>query len=262
MRRSVALLCAVWLASPAAAHLLHGRPDAAPVLSVVAADGRTLPVYPRPGGTHDEPGWQRAYLAAEPGLRYRLRVHNPGPGRVGVVLAVDGRNIISGRRSALARDEPMYVLGPYETRTFDGWRGSLQQVNAFYFTHAADSYAAAWSDLSALGLIAMAAFAEAGGAHVRPRGDELAPGARRHEDLRGDSAARSEAAPGTGYGAPLWSPAYRVEFEAAAQPLVHRVLKYEWAQDLCRRGIGACAPDSRTDRWWPGDGFAPPPRRW
>src|SRR5690348_4572128 len=52
----------------------------------------------------------RAYLQAERGAHYRIRIVNQSGQRVGVVVAVDGRNIISGARSELERGEPMYIL--------------------------------------------------------------------------------------------------------------------------------------------------------
>ena len=55
-------------------------------------------------------GAYRAYLQADRGARYRIRVSNPTGSRIGVVVAVDGRNIINGAQSQLAKGEPMYVL--------------------------------------------------------------------------------------------------------------------------------------------------------
>jgi hypothetical protein len=68
----------------------------------------------------------RAYLEARREARYRIRVHNRSGGRVGVVIAVDGRNIISGARSELARGEPMYILDPRESESCEGWRAGEQ----------------------------------------------------------------------------------------------------------------------------------------
>ena len=60
-------------------------------------------------------------------------------------------NIISGARSDLRRQEPMYVLEPGVTEAYSGWRRNLQAVNEFYFTDWADSYAEAFGDRSAQG---------------------------------------------------------------------------------------------------------------
>ena len=80
---------------------------AAPIIEITGPDGRTfreIPVTARDGA-------MRSYLEAERGARYEVRVRNTGGERLGLVIAVDGRNIINGKQSDLARGEPMYVLG-------------------------------------------------------------------------------------------------------------------------------------------------------
>ena len=76
----------------------------------------------------------RAYLEAERGRNYGVRVHNYTGGRIGLDVAVDGRNIISGRESHLSTKEPRYVRGPREQATYDGWRTSDTNVHRFVFT--------------------------------------------------------------------------------------------------------------------------------
>jgi len=101
-----------------------------------------------------------AYLQAERDARYRIRVTNRSGQRVGLVVAVDGRNIISGARSDLQNTEPMYILGPYGTEEYGGWRSSLADVHEFYFTEWPNSYAEAFGDRSARGVIAVAIYKE------------------------------------------------------------------------------------------------------
>ena len=60
----------------------------------------------------------------------------------------------------LRADERMYVLPPHESATYEGWRTERDTVNRFYFTEPGDSYAAAFGDRSAMGVIAVAAFRE------------------------------------------------------------------------------------------------------
>jgi len=103
---------------------------------------------------------QRAYIAVRDGERYSIRVRNRTGGRIGVVIAVDGRNIISGTKSWLKRKESKYVLGPWESAEYEGWRTSRKRVNRFYFTDVDDSYADAWGDHSAMGVIAVAVYRE------------------------------------------------------------------------------------------------------
>ena len=102
----------------------------------------------------------RAYLQAERDARYRIRVTNRSGQRIGLVVAVDGRNIINGARSDLQNTEPMYILAPYGTEEYGGWRSSLTDVHEFYFTEWPNSYAEAFGDRSARGVIAVAIYKE------------------------------------------------------------------------------------------------------
>ncbi len=72
--------------------------------------------------------------------------HRPQPAtrRVGVVVAVDGRNIISGKQSWLRNDERMYILEPYGVGEFKGWRTSLDSINRRYFLAGFASGIAIW----------------------------------------------------------------------------------------------------------------------
>ena len=198
---------------------------------------------------------KRAYVVARRGERYRIRVINHSAQRVGLVIAVDGRNILNGRRSDLAADEAMYVLGPYERAEYEGWRTSPNRVARFYFTDAADSYADAWGDHSAMGVIAVAVFRER-----RADPPVLRPQKRRPATTR---SFRAEAA-GTGFGEETHSPSRRVRFEPRHQPDLRIFIKYEWRSTLCRRGIVECRRHHRPhwrhhNRFWPEDEFAPYP---
>src|SRR4030042_2006566 len=77
------------------------------------------------------------------------------------VIPVDGRNIINDKKSDLERNERMYIIGPYESNTFEGWRTSMDRTNRFYFTEQSDSYAEkVFADASAMGTIALAVYRE------------------------------------------------------------------------------------------------------
>jgi hypothetical protein len=75
------------------------------------------------------------------GRNYSLAVTNQTGPRVGVLIAVDGVNVVSGDRSNLTGTEPMYVLGPYERAVIRGWRTSLRDVRRFVFVDEERSYA-------------------------------------------------------------------------------------------------------------------------
>ena len=101
--------------------------------------GRGLPLYPM-SVTHPK---KKIYAEAVKGDEYKIVIRNLLPRRVGLVVAVDGRNIISGQKSWLRNNERMYILGPYESGEYRGWRTGSDRVNRFYFTEAADSYTGA-----------------------------------------------------------------------------------------------------------------------
>lgn len=56
------------------------------------------------------------------------------------VVSVDGVNVITGQSADPAQSG--YVLSPHARLDIQGWRRSLSQTAAFYFTSLADSYAA------------------------------------------------------------------------------------------------------------------------
>lgn len=236
-------------------------------IEVINDRGRSLPEYPV--RREDRPGVYKAYLEATRGQNYSLKIRNRTNQRIGVVVAVDGRNIISGGRSELAPEERMYILGPYQQETYEGWRTGRNRVNRFYFTDAGNSYSGAWGDYSAMGVIAVAAFRE-----VESTWDKGGPGFNNQRGMRvpsteGAPSAQSrsrQAEPGTGYGESEWSPSRRVEFEPERQPFGRYFLKYAWRDTLCRERIIDCevsSPRPPRNRFWDEDRdrFAPPPPR-
>jgi FtsP/CotA-like multicopper oxidase with cupredoxin domain len=240
---ATAVVLAALLASPAFAS--HRHQDV--TVEIVDRNGNSFQQFPVSAN--------RAYLRAENGERYRIRVRNHTGERIGLVIAVDGRNIISGQRSDLARTEPMYILSPWEADDYSGWRTSLAEVHEFYFTEWEDSYAEAFGDRSARGVIAVAVYRE----NV-PR-QELRE--RESKSARAPAPATADAAaePGTGFGDARDEAAVRVAFNAAARASSKLFLKYEWPKSLCRRGLMTC--DDDRNRFWNDDelAFAPPPPR-
>jgi hypothetical protein len=235
------------------------------VVEIVGADGRRfreIPINVRDGAV-------RSYLQAEKGARYEVRVRNTGGERVGLVIAVDGRNIINGRKSDLGRDEPMYVLDAWDTRSYAGWRANLEAINEFYFTDWRDSYAEAFGDRSARGVIAIAVYREVPPpppVHLHQRGEheareDAAPAASAApaDGVREKSARRADSA-GTGYGDRRIDRAIEVNFVAQDSAERRHFIKYEWRETLCRKQVVDCG---ETNRFWDESalGFAPPPRR-
>ena len=235
----------------------------------VVSDARgPLPLYRAGSRGHAET--HRSYLEARKGERYGIRIRNNTGGRVAVVVAVDGRNIISGTRSDLRGDERMYVVAPYESATYDGWRTARDTVNRFYFTEPADSYAAAFGDRSAMGVIAVAVYREAEAPRVAHQG-KRAPGIppETEKGAAAPGAASRSFAPekrsestGTGFGEETDSPSVKVAFRPESRAAERHFLKYEWRETLCRKGIVDCRWSG--NRFWDDDdgGYAPyPPGR-
>jgi len=258
MKRLV--LALAFLGSWASANDASANATSPVSIEIVGADGlvfREIPVNARDGAL-------RSYLQAEKGARYQVRVRNSTGQRLGLVIAVDGRNIINGGKSDLARTEPMYVLSPYATQDYAGWRASLNAINEFYFTDWSDSYAEAFGDRSARGVIAVAVYAEVPpprpvypAYEKRDRGADAAsaPAAGAAEK----SASRDDSA-GTGYGERRVDHAVKVEFVAQSNADSRHFIKYEWRETLCRKHLLECG---ETNRFWDDStlGFAPPPPR-
>lgn len=220
--------------------------------------------YPR----HRQEG-RYFYVEASRGERYSIQVTNTSNRRVGVVIAVDGRNIIDGKKSDLKRNERMYIINPYETNTFEGWRTAMDRTNRFYFTEQSDSYAEkVFADASAMGTIAIAAFRETIHEIVpywdRPFTMKEAPAAGAVPRVQGESLSADRAErkkneqAGTGFGETTYSPSRYTQFEPEGSAADRIVLKYEWRSELCKKGIIQCGPKNRH---WPDNGeFAPVPR--
>jgi hypothetical protein len=204
----------------------------------------------------------KKYLEAKKDENYGVVIRNNSPERLGVVIAVDGRNIITGSRSDLKYNETMYIVNAYEQVRYDGWRTTSSEVHQFYFTEPADSYSVrAFADSSAMGVIAVAVYRE----KERPQPmleqsrREAAPAAP-SLDSAGRSRGKASAAEstGTGFGDSRYSPVVRVEFEPETAPIQKTLVKYEWRETLCKKGILQCGHD-RKNRLWDNDGYAPFP---
>lgn len=249
---------------------------------VVSDDGRTLPTYP----VKLQHGVRKVYAEAVKGDHYRIRVKNRLDRRVGLVIAVDGRNIISGMKSWLKNNERMYIIEPYGSGEFAGWRTAQDRINRFYFTDVPDSYAAAFGDESAMGVITVAIFPEvqrceapmplsrmapsapwgregkaagsADKADSAPAAGEQSAKRMKEKDVRQEQALESA---GTGYGRGEYSPSRIVAFEPEKRAVETIYLKYEWRSTLCKLGVVECAKSPRPlpNRLWDYGGYAPPP---
>jgi len=253
-------------------------------IDVVSDYGRHFKQYPVNSRKRSV---KRSYLEAKDGKSYGIKVKNKSNERIGLVIAVDGRNIISGKKSYLKSNERMYILNPYQHSTYKGWRSNRNRVNEFYFTDVPDSYAdRTFGDTSAMGVIAVAVFKEKNGRWYQEREYDYDTYSR-HRDYRNKSKKRTKpnskhrSAPeskaqkhggyesdaldeaGTGYGEDRYAPTRRVHFKAKRKPAVKHIIKYEWKETLCELGVTYCGRRYRNNnRLWNNERhgqYAPPP---
>jgi hypothetical protein len=225
-------------------------------------EGRQLPVYWHQG---------RAYVAGRPGNEYRITLRNRAREDVLAVVSVDGVNVITGETADPRQSG--YVVAPWRPFEILGWRKSLGETAAFYFTALPDSYAARTGRPNEVGVIGVALFRRAPAQPPAPIAaqpyarDDAAPRA----ETRSSEAARAGAlssipapAPepqvGTGHGRRERSDATYVQFERASlYPSEVITLYYDSYPNLVAKGvIRESTPVAPLPRPFPG--FAPDPR--
>ena len=265
----------------------HSMVDGNVVDVEVRVDGGTAPLYFKPG-TSD-----RHYFQAFQGRNYSLVVRNTTGSRVGVLIAVDGLNVVDGQRSTLDRHEQMYVLDPYESADIQGWRTSLDDIRRFVFVDENRSYAARTGQANGdMGWIRVVAYRENapqvwwdkvtrprrpyrddardgrsqldGGAQApqaegRANEAPMAKGSMKAEGFSMDQAPQAQTAPGTGWGDHRYDPVQQTTFEPQRWAADQITLRYEYASGL--RALGIFPRRSRVfDRERGELGFAQPPR--
>ena len=198
--------------------------------------GETLPVYRHDG---------ECYVVGEPGREYEIRLMNRGYGRLLAVTSVDGVNVITGKTASPSQSG--YVLDPWGAVDIDGWRKSLDEVAAFYFTALPDSYAARTGRPDNVGVIGVALFRELERpmpteGDDRARAQSAAPAA----GVTGEAKAATRQAAhdaeesrlGTGHGRRLDSGAVYAEFERASETPDEIIrIYYDSRRNLVARGI-------------------------
>jgi hypothetical protein len=254
----IAVLVVMMAAVPA---LSMGRQPSQEAVSieVVSDSGGVFQTIPHEdfwkGSTHVF----KKYLEAKNGERYGIIVRNRTSERVGVVIAVDGRNIISGKQSDLGKNEMMYIVNAGETARLDGWRTGQDQVHRFYFTDASDSYTIkTFGDSSALSVIAAAVYREKPQPQLKQKREVPAAGAPREKESKSADRALAGENAGTGFGEAQYSPVITVQFEPERTPVQKILVKYEWHDVLCRKGILQCG-HKLGNRLWDENPYAPYP---
>lgn len=213
MKSSRTLFAVILMAAGQA--LAHG--GLADVSIYDRSDGRRLPVYWHEG---------RAYVAGKPGNEYQITLRNRLREDLLAVVSVDGVNVVTGQSAHPSQSG--YVLAPQARLDIQGWRRSLSETAAFYFTSLGDSYAARTGRPHDVGVIGVALFR-------RQAPPPAAPIAR---EGASDSEKRAESRIGTGHGRHETSYAYHTTFERSTQaPVQTLTLFYDSRANLVARGI-------------------------
>ncbi|MEA3192277.1 MAG: hypothetical protein QOD26_610 [Betaproteobacteria bacterium] len=238
MKTLFTVVMAATLCASAAAHAHGGIVD----LSVYdRTEGRRLQVFWHEG---------RAYIAGRPGNEYQVTLRNRQSDDVLAVVSVDGVNVVTGETANPSQSG--YVLAPRRGLDILGWRKSLSQTAAFYFTALPDSYAARTGRPDDVGVIGVALFRRKVQPPPQPL-SQVAPSA----GARAESSA--DARLGTGHGRQEYSPATHVTFERATSSAAEVIsLYYDSQANLLARGIiRDPVRVSPTPRPFPG--FVPDP---
>jgi hypothetical protein len=205
-------------------------------------EGKRLPVYWHQG---------RAYVVGKPGNEYQVSLRNRVGDDLLAIVSVDGVNVVTGETASPAQSG--YILAPRGGTDVLGWRKSLSETAAFYFTALADSYAGRTGRPDNVGVIGVALF--------RKKSERIAPIAPRpfRDDARSSAGAAAEAAQpeaqlGTGHGRREASYAQYVDFErATSSPAEVVTLYYDSYANLVARGIvRETAPLAPLPRPFPG----------
>jgi len=194
------------------------------------SSGQTLAVYWHEG---------RAYVAGEPNREYRIEVQNLSGEDALAVVSVDGVNVVSGETAS--PQQTGYVIDAGGRQRIDGWRKSLNETAAFYFTSISDSYAARSGRAGNVGVIGAAIFRRKV-VYFEPRLESelsrdaqtgAAPSARSSQSMD-----RPSESLGTGHGRRERSDAQYVGFERATSAPEQRLsIWYDSYANLLARGI-------------------------
>ena len=211
-----------------------------------------LNVYDRTEGRQLAVHWHqgRVYVVGKPGNEYQVTLRNRTREEILGVVSVDGVNVVSGETADPGQTG--YVLGAYRSYEILGWRKSLAETAAFYFTTLPDSYAARTGRPDNVGVIGVALFRK----KVEPQPATPQPG-QLGQSGRG-AAAEQDSRLGTGHGRRETSEVRLVAFErASSQPAETLTIYYDSYRNLVARGVirEAVAPLPR-----PFPGFVPDPR--
>lgn len=275
------------------------RPALAALLAALALPAAAIghradvAIYDRSTGAELPVHWHegRAYVVGRPGNEYQVVVRNRRGEDVLAVVSVDGLNVMDGKTASPSQGG--YVLSPWERLDIRGWRKSLDEIAAFYFTSLGDSYAGRTGRPQNVGVIGVALFNRKPEYHEAPprpyprwpgmnpqekrEAPEAAPPPMSRAQESGaaaDSSARRPGAPvatmpapapqataplGTGHGRRESSRVRWVDFERASHTPVETItIYYDSYRNLVAQGVLTPYAQRRDPRPFP-DSFTPDP---
>ena len=217
----------------------------------------------------------RAYVVGKPGNEYQVVVRNHGGEELLAVVSVDGVNVMNGETAS--PNQSGYVIAPWGRLDVRGWRKSMEETAAFYFTSLGDSYAARTDRPANVGVIGVALFRAKRPeppaqivpiAPARPMESEK----REMNDSlrnRAPQGATAQSVPppasplGTGHGRREDSPVRWVQFErATSEPAETVAIYYDSYRNLAARGILRAPVAMRDPNPFPTIFVPDPPRGW
>src|SRR3954469_25782780 len=145
-----------------------------------------LSVYDRTEGRRLHVYWHegRAWIAGRPGNEYQVTLRNRQSHDVLAIVSVDGVNVVTGQSADPSQSG--YVLSPRGGVDILGWRKSLSQTAAFYFTALPDSYAARTGRPDDVGVMGVALFRRKIQPPPQPYG-QVAPSVGARAESRADT---------------------------------------------------------------------------
>lgn len=176
----------------------------------IVMNGQAQPVYLSGG---------QAFVAGVYGQAYEIRVHNRSGQRVEAVVAVDGRDVVTGQPVDPRRHRG-HLVRPYGTTSVAGFRSSEAAVAQFRFSTIPQSYAWRTGTAWGIGTIRVWVFEESMPEPVVVLPHHHGPGVRGGDGRRSASPSMDDAAGasaprdmGTEYGEQRWSPVMRTHFQ-------------------------------------------------
>jgi hypothetical protein len=201
----------------------------------------------------------QAFVAGVFGAAYELRIHNRSGRRVEAVVAVDGRDVITGQPIDPHRHRG-HLVPAWGTATIPGFRSSTSSVATFRFTTIPRSYAFRTGTLWGIGTVRAFVFDEDAPDPVivippalGSTPDSAPVPHARSGVVAPDGAPSAPRDMGTEYGEQRWSPVMRTRFvRQSNQPSAVLGIRYQSRDALIAAGI-------LQPFWHPVVFHAPPP---